>query len=67
MDRYAEFFKAKGYRVCLNPYSLLHNQYYFLTNKNSKGESKGDPFKNLKEVYPNYDVIITNMLNRPLI
>lgn len=67
MERYAEFLKAKGYKVRFFPYSLLRNQYYYLKNKNSKGEDNGDPMKNIKEEYPHHDVVITNMLNKPII
>lgn len=64
MKAYVDYLQAKGYRVKAIPYNLFYMHFDLLMNKE---KNHGDPFKAYREEYPNYDVIVTNILNKALI
>lgn len=53
-----------GYRVKVKPFNLFYNG---LDGEPRKRNNTGDPYKLYKTEYPNYDLVITNVLNIPLI
>lgn len=61
--RYSELLKSMGYRVYELPFRPFSATLYELYNEYS--QTKGDPCYLNKEVFKNYDVVISNLLNYP--
>lgn len=64
MKEYADKIRNMGYRVLLLPYNPFYSRIYDLSLKYLP---EGDPLKLLREEYPKYDVIVTNMMNQPFL
>lgn len=65
MQGYADALAARGFKVLLNPYNPIYNYFDNVFLKN--GRELGDPYKTVREEYTKYDVVISNVLKRPLV
>ena len=63
-QNYVREFEKRGYRVYQIPFKPLAFPYLDIVEKDEKS---GDALKILKNVYPKYDVVISNILNKILI
>jgi hypothetical protein len=62
-SHYARLFRAKGYRVLELPFKPVGAPYY--EDLAREAETHHDAFYNHKHSYYNYDLVISNVLDRP--
>ena len=54
-----------GYKVKVYPFAPFYSVIQKLTKEDEK--QKGDPFYTVKHEYSQYDIVLSNLLNRPLV
>ena len=64
MKFYENQLKSQKYKSQIHPYKLFNNG---IMGPIEQGIKEGNPFKILKQEYPKYDVVLTNLMNRPYI